>query len=252
MAWRTANSIKTLHTQLRPLAPSAPATAFGTIGDTAHDPTSDHAPHDFPGWDNNIVTAGDFPKAGRLDPRIVLDAIRRSRDDRVKYGISNGQMFSSYAAHGYAPFTWRPYTGKDGHFTHGHLSVVGDARADNPRPWAISVTPTDNAPEGEDVDAELATLLLHGSTTRGWASQDKELPAHVRDKAQFNLAALHAKVDSLLGKPALVITPELVDDLADRIGAALAARGDNPLGEADKPAIREAVAELLRAGIAGK
>jgi hypothetical protein len=62
----------------------------------------------------------------------VLDDIRRSRDPRVKYGISNGQMFSSYAVSGYAAWTWRPYNPKNGdkHFTHGHLSVVGDARAD--------------------------------------------------------------------------------------------------------------------------
>lgn len=139
MAWRTARSIPVLHRQLRPLAPNAPPSAFGTIGDTAHSSTSDHAPKDFPGWGNDIVTAADFPKAGHLNPRTVLDAIRRSRDDRVKYGISNGQMFSSYPAHGYAPWTWRPYGGSDGHWTHGHLSVVGDARADNTRPWMIAV-----------------------------------------------------------------------------------------------------------------
>lgn len=142
MAWRTAGSILQLHAQLKQGAPAAaagtPADAWGTIGDAAHDPTSDHTPHDFPGWGDDIVTAGDFPDvpALGLDARKVLDDIRRSRDDRVKYGISHGQMFSSYPTSSYPAWTWRPYSGSDGHFTHGHLSVVGDARADDRRPWA--------------------------------------------------------------------------------------------------------------------
>ncbi|WP_433049152.1 hypothetical protein [Dactylosporangium sp. CS-033363] len=67
----------------------------------------------------------------------MLDDIRRSRDARVKYGISNGQIFSSYAVSGYPAWAWRPYNPKNGdrHFTHGHLSVVGDSRADGTQPW---------------------------------------------------------------------------------------------------------------------
>lgn len=63
------------------------------------------------------------------------------------------------------------------------------------------------------------------------------------------LQEIAGKLDALLGRPALVITAELVDDLADRLGTVLAARPDNPLGEDDKPAIKSALAELLRQGI---
>ncbi|MER7280428.1 hypothetical protein ABT369_38925 [Dactylosporangium sp. NPDC000244] len=133
-----------MHQQLQAGAPRArpPGTGadeWGLIGDAAHDPTSDHSPHNFPSWGNQIVTAADFPNRPDLglDAHRVLDDIRRSRDGRVKYGISNGQMFSSYAVAGYGPWTWRPYNPKNGdrHFTHGHLSVVGDARADGTQPW---------------------------------------------------------------------------------------------------------------------
>lgn len=176
MAWRVAKSILTLHKQLRPLAPKAPASSFGTIGDVLHDSTSDHAPHNFPGWGSQIVTAGDFPHAERLNSHAVLEAIRRSRDPRVKYGISRGQMYSSYAAHGYAPFTWRPYGGKDGHFDHAHISVVGDARADGVHPWQISLTESAPAPtaKGDDMTPEQANTLERIALTLGWLIQGKE------------------------------------------------------------------------------
>lgn len=143
MAWRAARSLTTLHAQLkagsRAAPPATAADAWGLIGDAAHDPDSDHTPHDFPGWGSQIVTAADFPNAPALglDAHKVLDDIRRARDPRAKYGISNGEIFSNHAVDGYAAWTWRPYNPKNGdrHFTHGHLSVVGDARADGTQPW---------------------------------------------------------------------------------------------------------------------
>lgn len=157
-AWRTARSITTLHAQLKAGAPRAapPATKvteWGTIGDAEHDPDSDHTPHDFPGWGNDIVTAGDFPNRPDLglDAHKVLDDIRRSQDPRVKYAISNAQMFSSYPAHGYPAWTWRPYSGSDLHYGHGHMSVVGDARSDSERPWQ-TIGYTASAAPGEDDD----------------------------------------------------------------------------------------------------
>lgn len=157
MTWRAARSLLTLQKQLQAGAPRArpPATdpdAWGLVADAAHDPTSDHAPKNFPGWGSEIVTAEDFPNAPALglDAHAVLNDIRLSRDPRVKYGISNGQIFSSYATSSRAAWAWGPYSGSDDmHYTHGHLSVVGDARADDPRPWH-----TIGAPEapGEDED----------------------------------------------------------------------------------------------------
>lgn len=142
MAWRAARSLLTLQAQLRKGAPAAapPATSpneWGLLGDAAHDPTSDHTPHDFPGWGFQIVTAMDFPNRPDLglDAHRVLDDIRRSHDPRAKYGISNGEIFSNHAVAGHEAWAWRPYDGSDQHYTHGHLSVVGDSRADGTQPW---------------------------------------------------------------------------------------------------------------------
>jgi hypothetical protein len=169
MAWRAARSLLVLHQQLktgaaRAAPPATGADEWGLIGDAAHDPTSDHAPKGFIGWGSQIVTAADFPNRPDLglDAHQVLDDIRRSRDPRGKYGISNGLIWSNHPVteHGYSyeAWEWRPYltsTGKkpaDGHYTHGHLSVVGDARADGEQPWATIGAPAAAALEGDDDD----------------------------------------------------------------------------------------------------
>lgn len=137
--WRIARSILTFRSQCRPLAPNAPESSFGTVADPDHDTTSDHYPHVFPELGQvPVVTAGDIPEAEQCHPRQILDSIRRSRDPRVKYAISRGEMYSSYPTRAYPAWTWRPYSGADGHFTHGHLSVLGIAIADDPRPWTIT------------------------------------------------------------------------------------------------------------------
>lgn len=166
MAWRAARSLPLLHRQLQTAAPrTAPRPAgllsadeWGLIGDALHDPESDHAPHDFPGWGDDIVTAGDFPNRPDLglDAFKVLDNIRLSRDPRVKYAISNGRMYSSYGVTRNGvyipPWTWREYNPRNGdrHFTHGHLSVVGDSRADDLRPWQITAPAPAGAKEDDD------------------------------------------------------------------------------------------------------
>jgi hypothetical protein len=161
MAWRAAGSLLVLHQQLQAGAPRArpPATGadeWGLIGDAAHDPTSDHTPHDFAAWGHQIVTAADFPNRPDLglDAHRVLNDLRVARDSRVKYGISNGQIYSSYAVGGYPAWAWRPYNPKNGdkHFTHGHLSVVGNATADDTRPWPTIGAPTAGAPNEDEDD----------------------------------------------------------------------------------------------------
>jgi hypothetical protein len=170
MAWRAARSLLVLQQQLQAGAPQArpPATGadeWGLIGDAAHDPASDHTPHDFRGWGSQIVTAADFPNRPDLglDAHQVLDDIRRSRDPRVKYGISNGQQFSSYAQDGYAPWVWRPYYSSNGdrHYTHGHLSVVGDARADGTQPWqTIGAKAVESMEDDEDMGASFGPIPI--------------------------------------------------------------------------------------------
>lgn len=251
MAWRAAQSLLVLHRQLQTGAPAAapPATdvnAWGLIGDAEHDPTSDHAPHDFSGWGNDIVTAADFPNAPTLglDAHRVLEDIRRSRDTRVKYAISRGQMFSSYTSStGIAPWTWRTYSGRDGHFTHGHLSVVGSRIADDPRPWATiggndmlkdERLPNTSSPGMGDRDAAMALSDIWNAIMRG-----KTMGGNLWADSPFT--KLLANTGPLTDEQALAV--------ADRIALALVARTDNPLGDADKPAIVAAVKQALIEGV---
>ena len=181
MAWRVAKSILTLHEQLKRGAPRAapPATSpdsWGTLGDVLHDTTSDHVPHNYPGWGNQIVTAGDFPNVPGLglDAHQVLDDIRRSRDGRAKYGISNDQIFSNHAVTQdgtlYPAWTWRPYLPhdptRDRHYEHGHLSVVGDSRADGTQPWqTIGATKTRSDQEDDEMGASFGPIEIQREGT---------------------------------------------------------------------------------------
>lgn len=200
-AWRTAKSVLTLLDQLRPLAVGAPPGSFGTIGDLSHAAsTSDHNPRLIVGLGSTpVVTAGDFPWFGRLDPHAVLEAIRRSRDPRVKYAISRGQMFSSYPTSSHSAWTWRPYSGRDQHITHGHLSVVADARADDPRPWQITIPTTMEDPVSltplqatqlENIERYLQSL--HGMTEAAVGISDTVNRFSVPNKAVAALAAAAA------------------------------------------------------------
>jgi hypothetical protein len=178
VTWRAARSLLALQRQLQAAAPRArpPATnvdEWGLIGDPRHDPDSDHTPHDFPGWGSQIVTAGDFPNRPDLglNAWAVLDDIRRDRDPRAKYGISNDRIFSNHPADGYPAWTWRPYLPnnprRDQHRTHGHLSVVGDARADGEQPWATIGAPAAAAGEDDDMGASFGPIdiQLNGYTS---------------------------------------------------------------------------------------
>lgn len=166
MAWRAARSLLVWHAQLKAGAPGAkpPATdpdSWGLRAGGSHAQSGGHFPHPVPGLGPEIVTAADFPNAPALglDAHKVLDDVRRSKDPRVLYAISNDEMFSSYAAHGVPAWTWRPYNptdpGRDRHREHGHLQVVDDARADDARPWqtigAAAPTPTEDDMQLSDV-----------------------------------------------------------------------------------------------------
>lgn len=224
--WRTAESIRQLHRQLRPLAPNAPATSFGTVADAAHGTSSDHYPKVYASLGTRpVVLAGDFPNAEQLDSHAVLEAIRASRDARVKYGISRGRMFSSYATSSHPAWTWRPYSGSDGHFSHGHLSVVADARADDTTSWRIGV---EDMSVFTDVHGLYLKLLYEN-----WAPNKAEwvkaggnpvtfdlLVANgsLRNGLALKLADLEKKLDQLLARPTLTDTQ--VQALGDRIDIA--------------------------------
>lgn len=137
MAWRVAKSLDTLLAQINEAAPNRSKISDGSIGDTAHsNRTSDHNPWCGPG----VVTARDFthdPKNG-ADMAEIAEALRESKDRRIKYVIFQGRMFSSYATSSFPAWTWRPYSGINEHASHMHLSVQCDGSKDSTAAWRIA------------------------------------------------------------------------------------------------------------------
>lgn len=134
MSWRLAKSLDVLRKQINERYPARSKSSDGTIGDENHSSrSSDHNPNS-----SGVVCAMDIThdlRAG-LDARQVAQALLDSRDDRIKYVISNGEICSG--PDGPKPWVWRPYTGKNPHDKHFHLSVRGTARVyDQTIPWAI-------------------------------------------------------------------------------------------------------------------
>lgn len=145
MAWRLVRSLEQLRRQVQAAAPRAvppatPASAWGTIGDTAHTSTSDHSPHTYAALGSTpVVCAADFPHAPALglDGGRFTEALRQSRDSRIAYVIFNSRIFSGHAVGNVPAYVWRTYDGDDDHSTHWHVSTVHTAAADDTRTWAM-------------------------------------------------------------------------------------------------------------------
>lgn len=58
--------------------------------------------------------------------------------------------------------------------------------------------------------------------------------------------AAQADVDALLARPAVTLAADQLADLGEQLAAVLAARPDNPLGEADVPTIQAALEQFFR------
>ncbi len=136
MSWRVAESLKKLRDQINQMAPNRSKASDGTIGDAAHATTnSDHNPHVKDG-SIGVVTALDIthdPDDG-CDAQKIVDALVKSKDQRIKYIIWNKRIISSSVQ----PWVWRAYTGKNPHSKHFHLSVLpSKAHYDSTLNWLI-------------------------------------------------------------------------------------------------------------------
>jgi hypothetical protein len=131
--YRTAKALGVLYDQVNALAPHRKRTYDGTIGDAAHaERKSDHNPNPA-----GVVTAMDLTHdpAGGLDALKLAEALRHSRDPRIKYVIHAGRMFSAKVQ----PWEWRPYHGADAHQHHVHISVDPEPLLyDSKLPWSIA------------------------------------------------------------------------------------------------------------------
>lgn len=134
MGFRVAKSLLALRDQVNAMAPGRDKSNDGTIGDTSHQARkSDHNPNA-----DGVVTAMDITNdpAHGVVSRNIAEMLRISKDPRIKYVISNRQIFSSQVS----PWEWRPYDGINAHEKHVHISVVGQqALYDDTRPWSLDV-----------------------------------------------------------------------------------------------------------------
>ena len=140
MAWRAAKSLLTLRKQLDAKAPKRKTGLDGTIGDEAHQSkASDHNP-----WVKDgavgVVTALDVTHdpAGGCDANALAEAIRASRDPRVKYIIWNRRIANFRAIGSADAWQWRKYTGENPHTEHIHISVRSmKDKYDSEKAWAV-------------------------------------------------------------------------------------------------------------------
>lgn len=98
----------------------------------------------------------------KIDP--VVNALVASRDPRIKYLIWRGQILSSQTS----PWTWRKYTGANGHFEHLHISVSDDPKLyDDERTWSIGVTTAADISPTPTASAEPTARMLLRLGDRG-------------------------------------------------------------------------------------
>lgn len=130
--WRPARAINQLLSEVNNLYPIRSKTDDGIIGDARHAAhTSDHNPwvHDSNG--QPVVTAVDITNDPVHGPNINSLIEKIMHDKRIKYII--------FMHHIYNPSVspdWRPYTGKDPHTGHVHISIKSDENLyDNTDRW---------------------------------------------------------------------------------------------------------------------
>ena len=167
MAWRLAKSLETLRTQVNSKWPNRDKSSDGTIGDAAHQATnSDHNPNSA-----GVVTAMDITHdpAHGLDARKLAEALVASRDSRIKYIISNGQIISSVVS----PWQWRTYSGSNAHRHHVHISVMGSAGLyDDARQWKLDGEP---APKVAGRQYGIVATYFGGSSDPNTSAYDGHL-----------------------------------------------------------------------------
>jgi hypothetical protein len=121
---KVAPSLEKLKNQIDRAHPRRSQRSDGAFGDKAHQGrVSDHNP-----WVKirgvYYVTARDFthdPDHG-FDSCQFAETLRRNKDKRIKYVISNRRIFSGPGS-SHAPWIWREYHGSNPHDKHVHISV---------------------------------------------------------------------------------------------------------------------------------
>lgn len=193
--WRVAEALLQLRAQVNEVFPKRSKASDGTVGDPAHQSrASDHNPWVVDGG-IGVVTAMDITHdpAGGCDAGKVVEALRASRDPRLKYLIYNRRIANSQPVGAAPAWAWRAYTGSNPHNHHCHLSVKPEkALYDSKAPWkprqaTESVEPTD--PERE------IRLALSALGADADAPSLRQAIVDARDAAEVLLARYEEQLD---------------------------------------------------------
>lgn len=140
--WRPGACLVVLRGQLDAAAPNRSKASDGFIGDTAHQAEACSSEHNsccirYLGvW---IIRAGDYthdPARG-ADMFAWSEALRRSRDPRIRYVIFNRRITGPNHTNAQGEWIWDPYTGDSPHEEHMHVSTTDSpAQFDDTRLWA--------------------------------------------------------------------------------------------------------------------
>lgn len=95
------------------------------------------APAGNPPYEVDAIDVPHAPSRG-ADMSVMTEALRLSRDPRIKLVIFNRRIFSSYDHSEGDPYTWRPYREENPHTGHAHIERTDSLRTDL-RPWSIGI-----------------------------------------------------------------------------------------------------------------
>ena len=172
---------------------------------TAASPGSDHEPHVIY-MGKGYATAVDLTHdpANGCDAHAWVEHLRKRRDPRVKYCISQGRMFASYTTSRRPAWEWGTYTGSNRHDKHAHLSILPSALFDDD-PWFPEL-------EEDDMQADEREWLgrVHHELVSPDSATNKQL-REIRDA--LNLIVKGAEGYGILP------TPVTVTRIAKKLGA---------------------------------
>lgn len=168
---RIAKSLDVLRGQIDQRYPNRSKVSDGWIGDPAHAARdSDHNPDD-----DGVVKALDITHdlVNGPDTWAMAETLRKNRDRRIKYVISNGRAFvgnhGTWNGNNVGAWTWFKYTGANNHAKHVHVSVLGEAAIyDASESWNLDLrgtilpAPTPPKPKGvtEDMRRRMMEVIL--------------------------------------------------------------------------------------------
>lgn len=219
--WTLAPSLVALAGQVEGVHPE-PHPTDGTVASRNHDannPNSDHRPHPFDG--PGVVRAIDIGETAENDAFEIAEAIRVSRDPRIRYVIHEARLFSSYPKDLIPPYTWRPYSLAP-HLDHVHISTWAESD-DNTDPWTIM---EDDMPLSDDDIARIWAHLIPVTSPAGATRTAEVILESLRNDAHRIIRLIDAldiegisedELDERVDRLLAVLPDRTVDRIRDRL-----------------------------------